>query len=183
MTRHGRLRMLAVVGVSLAWSVTAGCSPVDVLPAPSCEGGASNLIVAQSVPTATQVPCLERLPDGWSVAAVRVNDDGSEIRLDSDRAGEGAAVLRYDRACAYDPATQSPSELPPALRYDEIEQLEPGFRATRFYVFAGGCVSWRFDFDDGASATESVAIGDALGLVSREALNRSIRESFIDEEV
>ena len=44
-------------------------------------------------------------------------------------------------------------------------------------------MSWSFDFDDDASATESVAIGETLGLVSREALNDSLRETFIDEEI
>ena len=40
-----------------------------------------------------------------------------------------------------------------------------------------------FDFDEGASATESVAIGETLELTSRDALNESLRETFIDEDI
>ena len=70
-----------------------------------------------------------------------------------------------------------------AERYDAIEQVRPSFTAKRYYVFEGGCVYWTFAFDAGVSATESVAIGDSLGLVPRSELQRMIRESFLDEEI
>jgi hypothetical protein len=160
-----------------------GCSVEQTLPPPSCETGGSGLIVAQSVPSATQIPCLTGMPAGWSVSTVKVNEHHSVVTLDSDRAGDGAAVLRFEDACDVSDAVSAPSELPLAERYDAIEQVRPSFRAQRFYVFEGGCVYWAFDFDAGVSATESVAIGDALALVSRADLQRSISETFLDEEI
>ena len=50
-------------------------------------------------------------------------------------------------------------------------------------MFPGGCVSWTFRFAEAASATETVAIGEALTLYSRASLNRNLRDSFIDEEI
>ncbi len=163
--------------------VVAACAVEEALPPPSCADGGSALLVAQSVPTASQIPCLDRLPDGWDVTSVSVDQSGTVVRFDSDRAGGGAATLRVEAACDVSGAVSAPSELSGAARYDRIDRLEPGFRARRYYVFPGGCVSWTFDFDDDASATESVAIGEALSLVSRRALNDSIRESFIDEDI
>ena len=160
-----------------------GCSVEQTLPAPYCDRSGSGVIVAQSVPTANQVPCLTDLPEGWSVATVRVNEHRSVITMDSDRAGDGAAVLRFDHLCDVSGAVPVPSELPLAERYDAIEQVRPSFRAERFYVFEGGCVYWTFAFDEGVSATDSVAIGDALALVSRVELQRSISDSFLDEEI
>ena len=163
--------------------VVAGCAVDRALPAPRCADGGSALIVAQSVPTASQIPCLESLPDGWLVASVSIDHDGTVVRLDSDRAGDDAATLRLEAECDVSNAVSSVTEFPTVARFDRIDRLEPGFRAARYYVFPGGCVSWSFDFDDDASATESVAIGETLGLVSREALNDSLRETFIDEEI
>jgi hypothetical protein len=173
---------LLLATVALASAVSA-CSIEQALPAPSCEDGSSALIAAQSVPTASQIFCLERLPDGWSVASMLVNQDRTIVRLDSDRAGDDAATLRFQQACDVSGAVAAPSELPAAARYDQVDRLEPGFRARRYYVFPGGCVWWTFDFDNDASATESVAIGDVVTLISRRSFNDSFRETFVDEDI
>ncbi len=180
--RAGRTGALAAAALLVVGGLTA-CSVEQTTPPPRCFEGGSGLIVAQSVSTASQVPCLTDLPDGWSVATVRVNEHHSVITLDSDRAGDGAAVLRYEESCDVTGAASAPSELPPAERFDAIEQVSPSFEAERFYVFEGGCVYWTFDFDEGVSATESVAIGDTLVLVARADLQRSISDTFIDEEI
>ena len=61
--------------------------------------------------------------------------------------------------------------------------MAPSFRAERYYVFPGGCVSWTFDFDEGTSATESVSIGSSLVLFPRQTLQDNISETFVDEEL
>jgi hypothetical protein len=171
---------IAIVAVLVG---AVACSVEEALPAPDCVEGDSALIVAQSVPSAEFVPCLDPLPDGWTVDTVSIDQDGTVIRFDSDRAGSGAAELRYAGTCDVHDAVAVPSEIDGAARFDRPERLEPGFREQRFYVFTGGCVWWEFDFVAGASATLSVGLGDGLELVSRAALNESIRESFIDEEL
>ena len=169
--------------VATAALLAGGCALDRALPAPTCADGGSALIAAQSVPTASQIPCLKRLPDGWEISSVSVNQHRTIVRLDSDRAGENAATLRLEDDCDVSRAVSAPSDLSSATRYDQIDRLEPGFRASRYYVFPGGCVSWTFDFDDGASATESVAIGEALELISRRSFNDSLRETFVDEDL
>jgi len=171
--------MLATLVSALAAS--AGCSATATMPAPECPTGGSSLIVAQSVPSASQVPCFESLPEGWSVSSVDVNQDRSVIRFDSDRAGPGAAILHLDRTCDVSAAVSTASEFPDAERFDQIEQLAPGFRASRFYRFDGGCVRWDFAFDHNASATEAVAVGDALRLIPRQELSDRLSETFVGE--
>ena len=195
-----RRRAIGAVGLA-ALFVLASCSVEQTLPPPNCSSGGTVLIVAQSVRSASQVPCLADLPAGWTVAAVKVNEHHSVITLDSDRAGEGAAVLRLEESCDVTGAVPAPNDLvpleatdlgmgidtapppEPAERFDLIEQVQPSFRAERFYVFPGGCVSWTFDFDEGASATESLSIGNALVLTSRQVLQEGVREGFVDEEI
>lgn len=174
-------RILVVAGCLPV--VASGCAQDRAMPAPNCADGGSALITAQSVPTASWIPCLDRLPDGWVVASVSVDQDGTRVTLDSDRAGDDAATLRFATACDISNAVPGAAEFPTVARYDRIDRLQPGFRASRFYVFPGGCVWWSFDFDNDASATESVAIGETLELVEREVLNDGLRETFIDEDI
>jgi hypothetical protein len=169
-----------VASLLLIAPVVAGCSVQQTLPPPSCEQEGSGLIVAQSVPSASQIPCLDDLPAGWTYDSIVINETHTVITLDSDRVGEGAAVLRLEERCDTSAAVPSPSDQPAAERFDEIERLQPGLRARQYYVFPGGCVWWTFDFDSGTSATAAVAVDDALNFVPRTEIDAAIRESFID---
>jgi hypothetical protein len=178
-----RLRFGSMALMITVLSAVTACSVEQTLPPPDCEEGGTGLIVAQSVPSASQIPCLLALPAGWSVTRVKVNENHSEVVFDSDRAGDDAATLRLDDGCDVRHTVSAPSDLPAADRYDYVERLEPSFRGERYYVFPGGCVWWQFSFDRGASATEAVAIGESLVLMSREDLRRNVRDSFIDEDI
>ena len=121
-------RIVGALGLA-SFFVLVSCSVEQTLPPPNCFTGGSGLIVAQSVRSATQVPCLLDLPAGWTVATVQVNEHHSVVTLDSDRAGEGAAVLRLEEACDVTAAVSAPSDLPPAERFDLIERVQPSFMA------------------------------------------------------
>jgi hypothetical protein len=56
-------------------------------------------LLAQSVPSASLVPCLRSLPAGWMVGNVTVNDGRSVIPLNHDRAGTGVLVIRLTAGC------------------------------------------------------------------------------------
>lgn len=179
-----RASTLRCGALAIVVGVTAiGCSISETLPPPDCERGGSIIIAAQSVPTGTLVPCIGSLPDGWNVASVWIDHDGTTIRLDSDRAGADAATLRYDEICDLTGAISVLTDQEGAERHDEIERLEPGFRAHRLYVFEGGCVWWEFDFDDGAPTSLSIELGNELRLVSRASIEADIRATFVDEKL
>ena len=179
------MRRTALVLALLLVTAVAACSVEETMPEPSCEGRrrGSEIIVTQSVPTASLVPCFNGLPDGWDVTSVRVNQDGTRIGLDSDRAGEGAATLRFVDGCDPGLSIEVPSDKRGAASYSYVEQVVPSFRERLFYVFEGGCVIWEFDFDKEVSSTLAVELDESLDLVTRDFVNRNIAENFIDEEV
>ena len=180
-TKNRTSRSLTLAGllILLGFSVTA-CSIEDAQAAPDCDEGSSAHLGAQSVPTAQLVPCFDTLPDGWDIDNVRIDQDGTELRFDSDRAGDDAAVFQYRASCDIGGAVNVLSEHDGADRYDHIEQVAPSFRAQRYYVFEGGCFWWEFDFDDDATAALSIELGERLQTVTRDYLNEMTRESFID---
>jgi hypothetical protein len=90
-------------------------------------------LLAQSVPSASLVPCLRSLPAGWMVGNVTVNDGRSVIPLNHDRAGTGVLVIRLTAGCDLRGATQVSSDQ--VRRYQRIQRQAPGFEATRFDLF------------------------------------------------
>lgn len=135
------------------------------------------------MPTGDLVPCFESLPAGWEADTVRINQSGSVIHFDSDRAGDGAAEFRYQETCDLGETVSVPSDQKLADRHEYIKRVAPGFQAERYYTFDGGCVSWVFDFDRAVTASLSVELGNSLSLVTRQALNESMRDNFMDEEL
>lgn len=183
MTPNGRTWPRAVAGLVLL-ALLLGCSVRDTLVGPHCSGHTSALIAAQSVPTATLLPCFESLPAGWEMASVEINQSGTRVMLDSDRAGASAAEFNFAATCTVAAgAVSTPSDRADAERFDAIERISPSFRGTRYYLFEGGCAWWRFDFDRGVPSALSIELDNAVTFFEREVVNDNLREEFIDADL
>jgi tRNA A-37 threonylcarbamoyl transferase component Bud32/membrane-associated phospholipid phosphatase len=133
-------------------------------------------LMAQSVPSASLIPCLQLVPVDWTVAEVAVNNGRSVITLDHDRAGRAAMVVRLSAACDLAGATEVTSEQPGARRYLRIDRTAPGFSATRAYTFSGGCVTQRFRGAGPSAPRLSDTASTEFGFISREELRRALSQ-------
>jgi hypothetical protein len=131
--------------------------------------------MAQSVPSASLVPCLQLVPVDWKVAEVAVNNGRSVITLDHDRGGRAALVVRLTDAAACDlaGATEVTSEQRGASRY---VRFDPNGTATRLYVFPGGCVTQRFRAAAPSAARMSDTAASDFGFVTREGLRQALSQ-------
>lgn len=177
-----RRRTALLACLVLALGGTA-CAVDEAMPIPYCDREGSGLVVAQSVPGAELVPCLDPPPTGWQVTRVHVDQSGTRVHLDSDRAGEGAAVLRFAADCDRGEAVPVPTDIQDTERFEFIETVDPAFRAQRYYTFPGGCISWEFDFDRTASAALSIELGGSLRIIARDVINENVARDFVDEEL
>jgi hypothetical protein len=178
-----RLLLLAVAGL-----VLAGCArPVDSgfsqANQPTCrlegrEGRPLVLLMAQAVPTASQLPCVELLPAGWWVSDVFVRNGRARFALDSDRVGTRAVQVVLARTCAIGRVTRVPSDHPGTRRYQEIIAIQPGkrYQGAVYYLFQGGCVTYRLDFRSDEQARPLGEVNLALGFVTREAVRRELSD-------
>jgi serine/threonine protein kinase len=139
---------------------------------PTCGTSDMMILIAQSVPTATSVPCIESFRAGWAPGGVRIGRDRTVFWLDSDIAGERAVEVTLQRQgdCHVRGVPAVPSDQVAIRRYERVEQLPPQFRSTRYYVLPGGCVTYRFAFDAGSSAELLVDADTMLGFQPRRAL-------------
>jgi tRNA A-37 threonylcarbamoyl transferase component Bud32 len=162
---------------SLAYeSFTPAELPVDREPA--CGTDDVMVLMAQSVPDASAIPCISGLPTGWTVGGVRVDRGASRFWLDSDQAGDHAVEvnLRTPAACAVADATEVPSDEPGMRRFEHVEQLPPELRAARTYLSDDLCVTYRFEFDGDVDASATVVLDAALAFQPRAELVAEVEQ-------
>src|SRR6266487_297549 len=172
------IALLALVGVTIAGSLNNQIATKTPLQIDNL--GCTHLeplwLEAQSVPSATLVPCLRSLPVGWTLANVAVNDGRSVITLDNDRAGAGVMVVRLIAGCDLRGATPVLSAQPGLVRYLLVEQQAPQFSATRFDVFAGGCVTMRLTVPTENRTQLITEAAQLLGFTPRQTLQQALEQ-------
>ena len=178
-------RLLAALAVCLA---AAGCTqPVTAeftqAREPACryqgrQGTALVILMAQAVPTASQLPCVELLPAGWSVSDVFVRNGRVRFSLDYDRVGMHAVQVVLERYCSFGRVSRVPSDHPGTRRYQEVVSIEPGrrYQGNVYYLFPGGCVTYRLDFRSDEQARPLGEVTLALGFVTRDALRQTLSD-------
>jgi hypothetical protein len=178
-------RLLLALAVCLA---AAGCAePVTTeftqAREPACryqgrQGTAVVILMAQAVPTASQLPCVELLPAGWSVSDVFVRNGRVRFFLNSDRVGMHAVQVVLERYCTFGRVTRVPSDHPGTRRYQEVISIDPGrrYQGAIHYLFPGGCVTYRLDFRSDEQARPLGEVSLALGFVTRDGLRQTLAD-------
>ena len=178
--RARAVRTTRALPALVAGGMLAGCASdsTAIMTTPLCEnrgGGADNsvILMAQSVPTATQVPCISAaLPLGWGFHHLDARNGVSRFWLDSDRDGQQAIEVRLTESCDTSGTTEVPTDREGMQRLERVDRLSPSYAGVRYYLFDGGCMSVVFALD-GHSAGEALAVAsDIVGVVARADLDR-----------
>ena len=144
---------------------------------PQCGTGHSMILAAQAVPSAALVPCVAALPSGWQVGGADIASGHARFWLDSDQAGPQAVTVTLSAACDVSGARQIPSDQPGTRRFERPLSLGPQFADLRFYIFPGGCATYRFSFAPGASPLLAIPIDSAVAFVPRARLVDHVRST------
>jgi hypothetical protein len=131
---------------------------------------------AQSVPSASLVPCIRPRLDGWTVAEVAVNDGRSVVTLNHDRAGPSAVVLRLTAACDPAGAVQAPAPAPGVRRYQRAGSHTGEFRVTWYDLFPGGCLTYQLHSTSDVEGSFAAELPALLGFATRDALRQALRQ-------
>jgi tRNA A-37 threonylcarbamoyl transferase component Bud32 len=180
-----RIGLLALVAVLLAFfaqqiaggitSSEAGKTPlyIDDL---GCTHLEPLWLEAQSVPSASMVPCVRSLPVGWTVANVTVNDGRSVLTLNHDRAGDAALVVRLTAACDPSGAVEGPSATEGIRHFQRTESRAGKFSATWYDRFPGGCVTTRMRLTTDPNGEFAAQAPQVLGFTTRAALQEALSQ-------
>jgi tRNA A-37 threonylcarbamoyl transferase component Bud32 len=171
--------LLVFVGQIVASNITnneAGKTPLYISNL-GCTDLEPLWLQAQSVPSASLVPCVRSLPVGWTLGRVTVNDGRSVLTLNHDRAGDGALVVRLTAACDPSGAVEGPSPTDGVRHYQQTESRAGGeFTATWYDQFAGGCVTSRLHLETDPNGEFAAQAPQVLGFTTRAALREALSQ-------
>lgn len=144
----------SVVLVILALLV-AGCGAEELvsLRMPKCGevGAKTTFLMAQSIPEATLIPCIDAaaLPGDLFMDSMRIDSASTRLTFFGDwPSGDELPVrldVRFTQSCDTAGAVAVPTDEPGTRRLERVERVANGYVGERFYVFDGGCVTYRFD--------------------------------------
>ena len=171
----GGVLLLVVSVIAFVWATSsnqlATNTPLEI-PDVECTHLQPLWLEAQSVPSASLVPCFRALPAGWTFADVAVNDGHSEITFHHDRAGEAAVVVRLTVACVTAGAHEVPATEATVRRYQRVERLSERVTTTWYDRFPGGCVTTRLTAPTTLRTQLNREAALALDFTTRQALSQ-----------
>lgn len=165
---------LALAGCNISVAATAdsaGCRDVE-------RGNNPVLtLMAQSVPTASQIPCISAIPAGWAQGPLSVSSGRSSFVLGSNRDGDTALKVTLTRTCRTAGATPVPTDQFGARRYERPSRVSTGYAGERYYVYPGGCTTYRFNLNGPTRAVGMSEVAGAVRLVSRTSIAEMVRRA------
>jgi len=153
----------------------AGTTPLSIASL-SCHELEPLWLEAQSVPTASLVPCVRELPEGWTFGAANVRNSWSKLTLDHDRIGAPALVVRLSATCDTTGAIAQRSREQSAHRFMRAVTSGSTTTTTWYTDFPGGCVTARLR---AVRSTDAALISDAasiVGFATRRTLQQALDE-------
>ena len=137
-----------------------------------CDQPRPLLLEAQSVPTASRVPCVQALAEGWSFGAANARNGWSQFTLDHDRLGKPALTVRLTAACDTTGATPVAGPAPGTERFEQIGRV--GSPTIWHTVFPGGCVTTVLRSTPGGDRSAIAEATSAVGFTTRDTLRRAL---------
>jgi hypothetical protein len=160
----------------LAASLPLAACATSSTAAPRCEAGQRLAIVAQSAPGAAYLPCIDELPPGWRFVSFDVDDGGTRVSLQSDRADRPVEISLTAR-CDVGEATPAAPRDEGVRTYQLVASISPRYAGRFFDVFPRGCVTYEFDFERGPH----IALVDELLRAVRLYPLRQLRQELEDD--
>ena len=132
-----------IAGINLVSMVAPAELPMTDIPA--CGTNNTMILMAQAVPSARAIPCVDALPPGWSIGGLSVRAADARFWLDSDRYGSHAVQIGL-----------RPADRCPVERNDELDLTTPGGqpsepqtsaptgRPTCTFVSGTACITYGF---------------------------------------
>jgi membrane-associated phospholipid phosphatase/tRNA A-37 threonylcarbamoyl transferase component Bud32 len=170
------LGLLIVVPMVVNWSVQTDRLNTSLYTSDvGCSDREALWLMAQAVPSASLVPCVQLAPAGWSLSDVKVGDGNASIVFDVERPYQQAAVtVQLAPSCNLTGAAEISSEQPGAKRYIRIDRGSAPFPVTRSYVFQGGCITERFVAVTTSPERMASEASSSLGFATRDSLARDL---------
>jgi hypothetical protein len=168
MTRRASAATIATIVTILV--AAPACAPSSN-EQPLCGHRSPLTLMAESVRSASLVPCVASLPVGWSFGGFTVDERHSVFGLEGGTAEGGVADITLTRSCLTSGLRRVASS---RADIDEYESTPAdGRSATRLFLFEGGCVRLKIVTSSAGSSRAETVVTDALDFVPSDSLGPS----------
>ena len=169
-------RRLAAAAVAAA-SVLTSCTTVAGA-VPDCDPAPRLGVIAQSVPGATYVPCIGELNEEWSTRGFRAGRGGTRFTLVPHRPGGRPVRVDFTSSCDVSGAVPTTPRAEGVRTSIRLSTISPRYTGTLADVFAGGCVTYRFDFARGSHIALMEQLHATVALVPRRELRLELQDQL-----
>lgn len=138
---------------------------------PMCRSVPPTVLMAESVPSATVVPCVKQLPAGWAFDTFTADETASSFTL-QQQSGGGSLDVSFVAACA--PPSDAAASAGASPRPTHRSVQDAGATVVWTSTFTGGCAVTTLRFPGPIPAADVAAIRRALGTIPREELAPSV---------
>lgn len=183
--RH-RLTLLCVLALLMT-----GCGPSEDAFVPACPSFGedpdvppASWLLAQSVPSATLVPCVSVLAPGWEVSNVDIESERSRFWLSSDRLGTNFLRVELHPDCDVTGSEATLSDEQDSELFRRVRtvlsgpQREGEYVGDWFYVYQGGCAVYHFEAEGPDVPSIEGATEAALSFFTRADLAAALRTTW-----
>jgi membrane-associated phospholipid phosphatase/tRNA A-37 threonylcarbamoyl transferase component Bud32 len=146
---------------------------------PACTNLEPLWLMAESVPSASMIPCLEVLPAGLVFNDVKINADGARFRFNRMTGPDTqtqALVAWLHPSCDPTGSSPVPTDEPGTQRYERVERHGSASTIVRTYVFPGGCMVQRWDPPADLRVQPADEARLAIGFVTRDELAATLEQ-------
>jgi membrane-associated phospholipid phosphatase/tRNA A-37 threonylcarbamoyl transferase component Bud32 len=155
------LLTLLVVVLAAMWSISLFFPTRGAVAAPTCDPNRTMILMAQAVPTATRLPCIESLPLGWSATSATVASGRAtfELTVPGDQGGPGSAQAEL-------------GSIVPVLNVSLTRTCTPTDDSPTVILtrVSGGCIVYATSLLDPVESVPSFEPGGGLSLLPRSQL-------------
>jgi hypothetical protein len=171
----------AVLVAVAAAVLAAGCGaaigdPAQLLPCTPSDDQLDQrmVLMAQSVPTASAVPCMRIALDDWFLDDMDSRDGHTKIEF-SRLIDEFALTIELTRTCDRGEASETATDQPGTRRFHERIRTGGTYRDRRYYLLPGACMAYTFALTGTGAEQAAEDISRAIGFVSRDQLADQVR--------
>jgi hypothetical protein len=176
-SRRLGLALLVVTTLTACAPPGDGNNPFAHGQEPLCSGqNESIILIAQSVQTATRVPCITGYPAGWSFLDKDVRRDSATYWLTSSVVGVASRAVEVQLLPSCEPRGEPFTDLRAVGADAFLATSATG--ETRSYVFEGGCIVQQIDLGPETDPLLMEQARSTLGFASREAIARTLDEEY-----
>jgi len=158
------LTVVALVGLAAAVS---GCSAPENA-RPICRSDSPTILMAESVPSASLIPCIDSLPGGWAFGTFEADETQATFSLEQQDGG-GVLDVQLVSSCDATGRGVAVEGFPSVQRYRS--EANGGSSVVWISTFPGGCSRAELTFPAPPTQADVDRMEHALSFFPRDQLH------------